>query len=121
MTTENTGSVLILDESGVLIGIFTERDLLTRVVAAGLDPAATPIEDVMSRDVITVRANALRRDVHNIMKSKNVRHVPVINGPDVIGVVSLRDILRSANAEKDFEIGQLKDYITNRPYPSYPG
>jgi signal-transduction protein with cAMP-binding, CBS, and nucleotidyltransferase domain len=121
MTAENTGSVLILDDSGSLIGIFTERDLLTRVVAADLDPAATPIETVMSKDVVTVRANALRRDVHNIMKAKNVRHVPILEDDEVVGVVSLRDILRSANAEKDFEIGQLRDYVTNRPYPAYPG
>ena len=121
MTAENIGSILIMDDSETLVGIFTERDLLKRVVAAGLDPETTPIESVMSRDVITVRCSALRKDVHNIMKEKHVRHVPVIDAGQVLGVVSLRDILRSANAEKDFEIDQLRGYVTDRPYPSYPG
>jgi len=120
MTKENIGSILILDTSRKLVGIFTERDLLTRVVAAGLDPAETPIETVMSRDVVTVKCNALRKDVHNIMKVKHVRHVPVMEEGEVVGVVSLRNIIRSANAEKDFEIEQLRGYVTDQPYPTYP-
>ncbi len=121
MTNENIGSILILDASETLIGIFTERDLLKRVVAASLDPAKTPIKTVMSHDVITVKCTDLRIDVHNIMKVKHVRHVPVMKAGHVVGVVSLRDILRSANAEKDFEIDQLRGYATDQPYPSYPG
>lgn len=121
MTSRNTGSILIMDSTGNLVGIFTERDLLKRVVAAGLDPSNTLIETVMSLDVVTVKCTAHRKDVHKIMKAKHIRHIPVIHDGQVAGVISLRDILRSANAEKDFEIDQLREYATNHPYPSYPG
>ncbi|MCH8276208.1 MAG: CBS domain-containing protein [Bacteroidetes bacterium] len=116
----NFGSILILDSESKIQGIFTERDLLRRVVAVGLDPESTDIRSVMTRDVFVVDKSTSRIDVHQIMERKHIRHVPVMDDKTVLGVISLRDILRSENEEKDFEIDQLKGYVTSKPYPSYP-
>jgi signal-transduction protein with cAMP-binding, CBS, and nucleotidyltransferase domain len=120
MSERNVGSILIVDEKDELLGIFTERDLLKRVTAASLDPGDTTISEVMTSDVIVVGRDADRQTVHSIMREKHVRHIPVLDGRRVLGVISLRDVLRSENEEKSFELDQLKRYVTEKPYPSYP-
>jgi CBS domain-containing protein len=120
MNDNNTGSILILDEDRSLRGIFTERDVLRRVIGPGLDPNSTAVGTVMTAEVVVVDRKAGRLEVRTIMEKQHIRHVPVLDGNNVVGVVSLRDILRSENAEKDFEIDQLKSYVTARPYPVYP-
>ncbi len=111
----NVGSILVLSPSRSLVGIFTERDLLQRVVAKGLDPTTTKIGDVMTHDVIVVSSDTSRHDVLQVMDQKHIRHVPVSDGTQLLGVISLRDVLRFDNAEKDFEIEQLKQYFLQEP------
>ncbi len=121
MSERNVGSILIADEKGCLEGIFTERDLLRRVTACGLDPSSTPISDVMTTDVLTVDRNVYRQDVHHLMKEHHVRHIPVVSANKILGVISLRDVLRSENEEKSIELEHLRGYVSEKPYPSYPG
>lgn len=117
----NVGSILILENSRKLLGIFTERDLLRRVVLAERDPAKTLIGDVMSTNVIVVAADTPRAKVLSLMEEHHIRHIPVADADQLLGVISLRDVLRFDNKEKDFEIEQLKEYVLKKPYPSYPG
>ncbi len=121
MVDQNVGSIVVLDRDEILIGIFTERDLLRRVVGKNLIPGKTTIESVMTRNVFVVDRTADRRDVHQMMDSEHIRHIPIVDEGTVLGVVSLRDVLRSENAEKEFELTQLKGYVSDKPYPSYPG
>jgi CBS domain-containing protein len=120
MSNHNVGSIVILEDNRELVGIFTERDLLNRVVNEGLDPATTPIREVMTDEVIVVSGDTPRRDVLNLMNEKHIRHVPVADDGELYGVISLRDLLRFENEMKDFEIEQLREYVTERPYPAYP-
>ena len=76
MTRHNVGSLLVLDKHRQLVGIFTERDLLRRVVAAGLDPETTAVGDVMSTDVVVARPDMPRREVLQLMNSRHIRHIP---------------------------------------------
>ena len=115
MATQRVGSVLVLDSEERLAGIFTERDLLERVVAEQLDPKTTRIADVMTRDVLIVSATTPRHEVLQIMNSRHIRHVPVSDGEHLLGVISLRDVLRFENAEKEFEIEQLRQYVLQEP------
>ncbi len=115
LSRHNVGSILILSSDGTLAGIFTERDLLQRVVARGLDPAVTKIGDVMTHNVIVVASDTSRDEVLQLMDQKHIRHVPVSDGQQLLGVISLRDVLRFDNAEKDFEIEQLKQYFLQEP------
>jgi len=120
MMTQNVASVIVLDENEKLIGIFTERDLLRRVVAPGLDPATIHIEKVMTDRVHTVDQNATSEEVRALMENHHIRHVPVVVDGAVMDVISLRDILRCENEDKTFEIDQLMGYVSNKPYPRYP-
>ena len=115
MGRHNIGSILVLSSRRDLVGIFTERDLLQRVVASGLDPAATMLGDVMTKDVLVVGADASRDEVLQLMDAKHIRHVPVSDGNQLLGVISLRDVLRFEKAEKEFEIEQLRQYFLQEP------
>lgn len=119
MTQHNIGSMLVMQKGRHLIGIFTERDLLQRVVVKKRDPETTKIADVMTKDVIVVASDTPRDEVLQIMEKHHIRHIPVSDGRQVLGVISLRDVLRFENAEKEFEISQLREYILHPgPHPS---
>lgn len=111
MAQHNIGSVVVLENGRNLVGIFTERDLLQRVVVKKRNPETTRIGDVMTSDVIVVSAETPRDEVLQIMEKHHIRHIPVSDGRQLLGVISLRDVLRFENAEKEFEIEQLREYI----------
>lgn len=110
MADRNVAAVLVID-NGKLWGIFTERDLLRRVVAEGRDPATTQIADVMSTDIVSIGAGRTGFEAYRLMHEFGVRHVVVdgLNDPDGVGygVVSIRDFrfgeLRAFDSELDFE------------------
>ena len=94
MTRANCGSVLILEHSSELIGIVTERDLMTRVVAKGLDPKATGVADIMTRGPICVAPETKVTDAVVIMIERGFRHLPIVNAErKILGVFSVRDAL----------------------------
>lgn len=119
MARHNVGSLLVLDRGRQLAGIFTERDLLRRIVAEGRDPEKTVLADVMTADVVIARPDMPRRDVLQLMNARNIRHVPVADEGGLLGVISLRDLLRFENLEKEFEIEQLRQYLFQTPAPGY--
>ena len=92
MARAHSGSVLILDEAGGARGIFTERDLLTKVVAKSLEPAVTLVSAVMTRDPVTVPPDMNVRDAVMLMKERRFRHLPVVAPTGkVVGMFSFRD------------------------------
>jgi CBS domain-containing protein len=86
------GAILAMTEDGLVAGIFSERDLLMRVVNARLDPAATPVSMVMTRDVQFVSPGTTLEAALALMYVQRFRHLLVIDGPKVHGVVSMRDL-----------------------------
>lgn len=92
MRAKGVGSVVI-ETNGQLAGIFTERDLLNRVVAAGKDPAATALGDVMTADVLGMEGDKPLSHALHLMHQHNFRHVPVLQAGKPIGMVSARDAL----------------------------
>lgn len=119
MARHNVSSVIVLDQQRRLAGIFTERDLLRRVVVEERDAAQTPVGEVMTTDVVVARPDMPRREVLQLMNSRHIRHIPVADESGLIGVISLRDVLRFENLEKDFEIEQLRQYLFQTPTPGY--
>jgi CBS domain-containing protein len=105
MVEHNIGAVPVLQE-GQLIGIFSERDLMTRVVVGGKDPARTPVSQVMTEDPLTCMT---------LMKRHGFRHLPVCAGRELKGVVSLRDILLHDLDEKDDEVRMMRAYLHSSP------
>lgn len=92
MRQKGVGSVVV-EDAGALAGIFTERDLLYRVVAAGLDPAQTSLADVMTKDVVGLEGDRPLSHALHLMHQHNFRHVPVLEQGKPIGMVSARDAL----------------------------
>lgn len=98
MADRNVGSALVL-EKGELRGIFTERDLLRRVVAAGRDPKATRMSEVMTPNPISVTTEARVLDALEAMRKQHLRHLPVTRNGKVIGILSVRDLMKAVIAD----------------------
>jgi CBS domain-containing protein len=110
MNTHKVSSVLIMD-AGRLAGIFTERDVLRRVVGANLDPAKVTMADVMSKGVTTVTRQTTIEEALEIFTGKVCRHLPVVDDGKVIGLISVGDISRWLSSMHRAEADQLKEYI----------
>jgi CBS domain-containing protein len=93
MTRANVGSVLIVDAAGAMLGILTERDLMTRVLAKALDPAGTPVSKVMTRHPQCIAPDAKVADAVVIMIERGFRHLPIVAEGRILGVFSVRDAL----------------------------
>jgi len=104
------GAVPVVDEGG-LTGIFTERDVLARVIAASLDPAATSVADVMSTDLVTAEITEAYDLCLQRMQQAHVRHLIVVDRGRLAGVLSLRDLLAVDLDEKDEAIALLNSYV----------
>jgi CBS domain-containing protein len=106
---------LVVTEAGRLVGIFTERDVLRRIVAEGRSPETTPVGDVMTRDVICCSPETPIEDVAEIMRHHRVRHVPVVDHCDaLVGVVSIGDINAHRFAACASDLVQVQAYIMGR-------
>jgi CBS domain-containing protein len=110
------GSVLVVD-GGLLAGIFTERDLLWRVVAANLDPRTTVLAQVMTRDPMTVDSATPIQQVMDVFTEKRFRHMPVLDDGQLRGLISIGDVLRWSAEVHRLEAEQLKQYITGGYQP----
>ena len=110
MNRHKIGAVLVTQD-GELAGIFTERDVRTRVIAADLDPKTTIVAQVMTHHLITIEPEATVGDAMNIFADKRCRHLPIVDHGRLLGLVSIGDTSRwVANAHRA-EAEHLKQYI----------
>jgi CBS domain-containing protein len=114
MAEHHIGAVPVL-EGGQMVGIFSERDLMNRVVVAGRDPARTRVGQVMTDDPLTVAPDDPLETCMTLMKRHGFRHLPVCSGRDLKGVVSLRDVLLHDLDEKDDEVRMMRAYLHSTP------
>ena len=112
MADEFVGSAVIT-ESSKIVGIFTECDLMMRVVGKKRDPELVSIKDVMTKDVITVSPKDTAPTCLNLMKTHRCRHLLVFDGDEFIGIVSLRDMVALMMEEKEQLIAYLHQYISS--------
>ena len=110
MVEHNIGAVPVVRD-GNLIGIFSERDLLKRVVAEGRDPAKTLVGEVMTPEPLVVKPTETIEHCMIVMKQHSFRHLPVCEGNKMVGIVSLRDIMLHDLEAKDDEIITMRQYI----------
>lgn len=110
MAEKDIGALLVMD-GDKLVGIFSERDYARKVVLQGKTSASTPIRDIMTARVICARPEHTVDECMALMSEKRFRHLPVVEGERVIGVLSITDLVRSQIAEKEFVIQQLEHYI----------
>jgi CBS domain-containing protein len=110
MNRHKIGSIVVMNDTA-LAGIFTERDVLTRVVAGNLDPKTTPVTTVMSGNVLTIAPTATVQQVMDIFAERHCRHLPVVEAGQLRGLISIGDVSRwVANAHRA-EAESLRQYI----------
>jgi CBS domain-containing protein len=114
MVEQNIGAVPVLHNEK-LVGIFSERDLMKRVVAEGRDPRSTCLAEVMTDDPLTIHMSESIENCMALMRRHNFRHLPVCHDGHLVGMVSLRDILLHDLDEKDDEVRMMRAYIHSTP------
>ena len=111
MAQKGVGALLIM-EGEQLVGIVSERDYARHVILKGKSSRETRVSEIMSHPVICTRPDLRVERVMALMTDKRVRHLPVMVGERVVGVISMRDVVRGIIAEKEIKIQQLTDYLT---------
>jgi len=114
MVEHNIGAVPVL-HNGQLVGIFSERDLMKRVVAEGRDPRSTSLAEVMTDDPVAISLNEELGNCMSVMRRNNFRHLPVCHEGKLVAMVSLRDILLQDLTDKDDEVRMMRAYIHSVP------
>ena len=114
MTEARVGAIPIV-EGERIVGIFSERDLMTRVVVEGKDAGRTRVAEVMTREVLTAEGEDTRSQCLERMRGARCRHLPVLEGGRLIAVLSMRDLLRDEIEEQYEEILGLRAYIHQTP------
>jgi len=112
MNEREVGSVLVVQD-GNLVGIFTERDLMRRVVARDLLPGTTRVGDVMTSSLVTCTPEAKIADCNAIMSERRIRHLPVIDLKGVVGVITTGDLLAHEMHEQESTIHHLEAFVFN--------
>jgi len=112
MAKTDVGAVMVVD-GGALVGVVSERDYARKVAQAevALD---TPVRDVMIVDVVAVTPEHSVEQCMALMMQRHFRHLPVLDGGTLIGVISVRDVVQAALDEKEYRIDQLENYISGR-------
>jgi len=111
MNYHRVGSVLIMNGTK-LVGIFTERDVLRRVVGAELDPLTTPVTKVMTGDVLTIGPETTVQQVMEVFTERRCRHLPVMNEGRLLGLISIGDVSRWIASMHRAEAESLRQYIS---------
>jgi CBS domain-containing protein len=113
MADRKIGAVCVLDSGEKLCGIFSERDLLQRVVARRRDPSAVPIREVMSEPRAVIECGDTPHEALERMEHVGSRHLPVVDGDKFVGMLSMRDIMRVEISEQGAELRLLHEYISH--------
>ena len=110
MAEYGVGALLVIND-GQLVGFFSERDYTRKVILEGLASRDTPVEKVMSTPVISISPDATVQQGLSMMTEKHIRHLPVTDGSGVIGVVSIRDLVKAVIEDQRALIKQLESFI----------
>jgi CBS domain-containing protein len=113
MAEKGIGAVLVM-EDGRLYGILSERDYARKVILAGKSSRQTPVRDIMTRSVLCARLEQTVEQCLALMTDKRIRHLPVADDGNVIGLVSIGDLVKEIIAEQQFIIEQLEHYIAGK-------
>ena len=113
MVEANVGSLLVTD-GGEIVGIVTERDYLRRVTLEGRTDKDTPVGEIMTSPLIVVTPETSIDECMAVMTDRRIRHLPVVDDGEVVGVVSIGDLVKFKSKLQSFEIQYLTDYVTGR-------
>jgi CBS domain-containing protein len=107
----DVGALMVMEQSK-LVGIFSERDYARKIELQGRGSKDTLVQDIMTRNVVAVSPQTRTKDCMALMSQSKIRHLPVVDGVNVLGMISVRDILDDIIADHEMTISYLKNYIT---------
>jgi len=113
MVDANVGSLLVTDD-GEIVGIMTERDYLRRVTLQGRTDKETLVREIMSSPLVVATPETTIDECMAMMTDRRIRHLPVVHEGEVVGVISIGDLVKFRSKQQAFEIKYLTDYITGR-------
>lgn len=108
---ETRVGALLVEELGKPIGILSERDIMTRLVLQQRDAARTTVREIMTPEVLCIDPDRSPEEAMSLMTARRVRHLPVMEGRSVIGIISIGDLVRWASRNQDYEIRTLREYV----------
>jgi CBS domain-containing protein len=103
---------LLVEQLGTPIGILSERDIMTRLVLEQRDPAMTTVGEIMTPEVLCIDPDRSPEEAMSLMTARRVRHLPVVEGRSVVGIISIGDLVRWASRNQDYEIRTLREYVS---------
>ena len=111
MVAKRIGAIVIVDNSGRIVGIISERDIIRELATHGAQASKRPVSAAMTRTVITCARDDTLDDLMGQMTSRRFRHLPVIEADELVGIVSIGDVVKHHIAEVEMEKTALRDYI----------
>lgn len=112
MSRHNVGIVMVVEKDS-LLGVFSERDFIRRIVGENKDPATTKISEVMTKRVVIARDNDDAEACLKKMEKESCRHLPVVSGGKPVAMVSIRDLMRHILRTKETDLKMLEDYVAS--------
>jgi CBS domain-containing protein len=113
MAEKDIGALLVL-ENEKLVGIISERDYARKVILKGKSSINTPVREIMTSEVITIQKEQTIENCMELMTNHRIRHLPVYEGNNLIGVISIGDVVKTIISQQEFLIEQMEQYITGR-------
>ena len=117
MAGKDIGALLVIEE-GRLVGVFSERDYARKVILKGRSSHTTAVGELMTPSPVTVGPEFTLRDCMELMKQKNIRHLPVTQEGTPVGMVTIRDVVNAIISLQDEAIEELENYIAGNEFPS---
>lgn len=111
MAERHVGALVVQEQSGRVVGVVSERDYARKVVLQGRSSADTPVRSIMTSKVISAPLDTSVHDAMRIMTEHRIRHLPVMTGEKLEGIVSIGDLVKAVIEEQQVEIDQLQAYI----------
>jgi CBS domain-containing protein len=116
MSKKDIGALVVVDDKGKLAGIFSERDYARKVVLFGKASKKSKVGEMMSKEISVVRPDTTIQECLHLMTMKKVRHLPVIDNHNLVGIVSIGDAVNRVISDQEATIHDLEDYIYGRAY-----
>jgi CBS domain-containing protein len=111
MAEKGIGAVLVMD-GRTLVGILSERDYARKIVLMDRSSSNTPVREIMTAELVTVAPSVTVEQCLELVTNRRIRHLPVVDGDEVVGVISIGDLVKSVIEAQRLELGQLQQYIT---------
>jgi CBS domain-containing protein len=111
MAEHDVGALVVVDAGGRLAGIISERDYARKVILLGKSSGNVPVREIMTSDVVTITPERTVEECMSLVTSRRIRHLPVVEGDTLVGLVSIGDLVKQLIADQELTIRQLESYI----------